>query len=326
MRSSRYALSVGLLLISALLISGCSSLPANSGVVNVVKNRAAQYATTGNQFYARGEYEQALKLFQLARDTNLSIDDREGAVTSYNSIGKALLALGNLDGAEASFKTSIDLSQQLDNPALEIESETNLAELYLGEQPAGGSDPTGTALTMLEAIAAKPVTAATRGAMAIAYHDLGTALARKADYVPALAYLQMALQINSDLKRSVETASNHYMIASIYSRQGNSPDALKQILLALEFDKKAENSGGIASDLAAAGDISEKSGGNAAAYGYFGRALEVYETAGIPSGVEPTLQRLIPLAKLLSRTEDLKGYEELLAKLKSASSPQERAK
>ncbi|HUX51580.1 MAG TPA: hypothetical protein VMW73_12335, partial [Spirochaetia bacterium] len=88
MRSSRYALSVGLLLISALLISGCSSLPANSGVVNVVKNRAAQYATTGNQFYARGEYEQALKLFQLARDTNLSIDDREGAVTSYNSIGK----------------------------------------------------------------------------------------------------------------------------------------------------------------------------------------------------------------------------------------------
>ena len=326
MRSSRYAPISAALAIFALLISACSSLPANSGVVSVVKNRAAQYATTGNQFYARGEYAQALKLFQLSRDTNLSIDDREGAVTAFNSIGKTLLALGNPDAAVATFKTAIDLSRQLDNAALEIESETNLAELYLGVQPAAGSDPTGKALTLLEAIVVKPATAATRGAMAIAYHDLGTALARKSDYIRALAFLQMALQINDDLKRSVETASNHYMISSIYSRQGKSADALKEILLALEFDKKAENSAGIASDLAAAGDISEKSDKNGAAYDYFGRALEVYETAGIPSGVEPMLQRLIPLAKLLSKTEDLKGYEQLFAKLKSASSPQESAK
>ena len=85
----------------------------------------------------------------------------------------------------------------------------------------------------------------------------------------------------SAAKLDEEAAADYYMLASVYSKQGDYASARKNLLVALDLDKKIENSLGIAKDLSALGIVARKSGDAEAAFSYLQRAYLVYTTVGI---------------------------------------------
>ncbi|WP_455382348.1 tetratricopeptide repeat protein [Salinispira pacifica] len=297
------------LAVAAVLAASCSSAPPAKQQIDDTKNKAAQYAETGNTYYRQGQYSQALQMFQQSLDLNLSVDNRAGAVLSYNSIGKALVAVGKTGDAETAFGSAIRTAKELDDLELLAASRINLAELYLKE---GRTDE---AVPILEELASAVTPKSDQADAAIVFHDLGTAYARKARYDDAIAYLNRALATNVELKRIPEQASNHYMLASVYSRQGEFDRAAAEIDAALELDKKWENSPAIAEDLYAAGRIAERSGGTERAYGYYKRALSVFLAINSIEGAKRTLEALKTTASTLNRADEAARYDEMLKKI-----------
>jgi hypothetical protein len=108
------------------------------------------------------------------------------------------------------------------------------------------------------------------------------------------------------------------MISSIHSKKGDYGKALAEAALALENDKKIENSPGIVQDLAAVASITAKLGDNERAYSYCRRAYETAVAAGLEAAAKKCLERLVSAAKALNLAEDAAAWQKLLD---SGSSP-----
>ncbi len=313
--SPRSVLSIRLLaacLLAAILLS-CSSAPKKTDVVLEKKNLAAEYTEFGNSYFNQGNYNQALEFFVLALSANISVDNEEGIAQSQNSIGKVLVAIGELDLAEQKFSQSLDLAYKIDSPLLIIQSANNLGEVHMqrgdlqkavslfqealkqindpGRGPSGKEDK--------------------RGEGAIVFHNLGSAYKKLNELDKALEFLGNAVEINLELKRFEELASNYYMIASIHSKNGDYETALNYANLALQNDKIVENSLGIGKDLYALGAIKAKAGQHEQAYDFFYKSYQVYQALTVYREILKILPHLILAAENTGRDEEAEQYRSL---------------
>jgi tetratricopeptide (TPR) repeat protein len=155
---------------------------------------------------------------------------------------------------------------------------------------------------------------------ALLYHDLGTAERNLGNSAKALEYLGLSLKTNLADKDFAEAASDYYMMASVYSRDGKYDEALTNAGLALSYDKQVESSPGIVKDLYALGLISSKKGDQDSAFDYFQRSYLVSTSMGFRDDVKKALAGLVAAADALGRTADAETYRKALADLESSPS------
>ena len=295
-----------LLLLSAVLLvlTACSSAPAATDTVSDTRNRAAEYADFGNRYLDRGQYDQALKFFNLALDDNIAIDNEEGIVLSRNSIGETYLTTGKFDKAQTFFDEAMDLARRMNRSDLQLRTLNNMGKLALNR---GEND---TALAIFKD--ARKILDSTDNAppdvVADIYHSTGALYKILGDFTQARENLEESLRRNKDLKRQEEMASAYYMLASVYSKLEEYAPAEKNMRDALKIDKKIENSHGIADDYYALGLITRKSGKPEEAYGYFRTALEKYIILNKLTDTIGTLKTLQELSLELGREEDAASY------------------
>lgn len=302
------------MLIAALLLASCSSLPKGSGRVDSVKNQAAQYASQGNSYYAKGDYVQAEKFFRLALDADFSVDHRSGISSSYTSLGRVYLAAGDIQAAGAAFENAVQFATPATTPeeqTLVIGARTGQAEILLvqGKYRA--------AIDLLKKSEALPAPADTSERAAL-LHDLGSAYKGVGDYGTALTYLDQALAAHTKLRLIALQASDLYMIASVYSKRHDFTTAADYAQRALAADKLVENSTGIGSDLRALGIISEKQGRLKEAYQDYYASLQVFRTLGMAPEVRELLTRLEKVARILGKTTEADAYANALKQMGEA--------
>lgn len=290
--------AISIAVLAAGLLS-CSTAPKGDGIVRETKNLAAENTAYGNSYFDQARYDQALKFFTIALDNNVLVDNEPGIASSYNSLGKVLLYIGDVAGAEKYFLKARAISERISNNALIAQSINNLGEVFLqrGE--------TDTALDYFGKALEVPVENKEKlPETAVIYHNTATAYRRLEDYQTALDYLDKAIAINTKLKKNAELAANHYLTASIRSKLGDYKQALTDILLALESDKIVENSPGIAKDLSAAAMISEKLDDPDTAYIYRKRAYMIFERLFLYDEIKKLLPDLIDYAAENNLTDD----------------------
>ena len=289
------------------MLLSCSSAPKKSDTVITVKLQADQDTASAEGYYRQGRYDLALQFFSNALSQFTSVDDGAGIVRSYNAVGKCYIALGSLDQAEAILLRAREKARS-EGPSLLFDSSIILGELYLAK-----GMPQEARASLQEA----PVGAASHdpARAALLDHDLGTAEKNLGNTSEALRYFGQSLATNLSNKLFAEAASDYYMIASVYSRDGKYDDALKNASLALRYDKQVENSPGIAKDLYALGVISGKKGDQASSFDYFQRAYLVSTTLGFKDDMRKALTGLVAAAEALGRTADAEAYRKALADL-----------
>jgi tetratricopeptide (TPR) repeat protein len=293
-----------------LSIVTCSTSPKQSDTVITVKTQADQAAASGEAYYRQGRYDLALQFFTQALSQYTSVDDGEGIVRSYNSIGKSYIALGSLDMAEDIFLRARDRARA-EITSLLFDSSINLGELYLAKGDALA------ARTILLEASAMPYPGRPPAQSALLYHDLGTAEKNLGDSTKALEYYGLSLKTNLSNRSLAEAASDYYMIASVHSRDGRYDEALKNALLALSYDKQVESSPAIAKDLYALGLITAKKGDHAAAFDYFQRSYFVSTSLGFRDNMKKALAGLVAAADALGRTADAEAYRKSLADMQN---------
>ena len=94
--------------------------------------------------------------------------------------------------------------------------------------------------------------------------------------------------------------------------------ARESIDMALSFDKRVENSIGIAKDLFARGMIEEKAGDDEQAYRSYEKSLQVYQAMYLYRSAAAVLPYLISVAERLGRHSEAQRYRELEKQLQGS--------
>ena len=298
---TRVVLSAIVPLAIVLALAGCSSAPDAPDYEVAAKNRATQFSEYGNQHFAAGEYDLALRFFNLSLEENTSVDNLPGIAKSYNSIARVYSAAGDLEEARANVQLAMEFSDLADDSEQQMQAYINLGEVEMRD---GDADAALAALERAQEI----VNANEDLANAILLHNLGTLYARRDQFDRARQYLEDARAMNAEAGNWRELASNHYMLASIASRQEDYETARTHAEQALTFDKKAEYSPGIAADLQALGRISEHLQADEDAYQYYLRSLRVYLTVNDVSGSVAVLDALEAVARRTGRPDEADGF------------------
>ncbi len=309
MRTRRLS-AAGAAAVVSLLVLSCSSAPKQPDTVLTIKTQGDQGSASGQSYFRQGRYDLALQFFTQALGYFTSVDDGEGIVRSYNAIGKCDVALGSLDLAEDIFLRARERARGV-SPSLLFDTSLNLAELYLAKGDAQ------TARATLQEADGVFVTGRRPSQTALLNHDRGTAEKNLGNSGKALEYFQLSLETNLANKYFAEAASDYYMIASVYSRDGRYDEALQNASAALADDKRVESSPGIAKDLYALGLITAKKGDQGSAYDYFQRSYLVSTTLGFRDDMKKALAGLVATADALGRTSDAETYRKALAELEN---------
>lgn len=290
---------------------GCSSLPRsrNDAVVDK-KNQAADYTASGNRYFNEGKLDDALTFFNLALDTNITVDNLPGMGKNYNDIGRVNLAAGRLEEAESMFDTAYSIAVEIDDKLLQMQTLGNKAELSMAKKESDAAIGfLQNALALFQDEKKPPAE------ISMIYHNFGAVYKAMERYDDALKSYDQAREINEKAKRTIDLSANFYMIASVYSKMEEYDTALDFAFKALELDKRIENSTGIAQDFIAVALISRKSGDLETAYKYFKKAFLVYRALGFLYDVKRTLNYLESVAEQLGYADEVEEYRNALEQL-----------
>lgn len=296
---------VALLVLTAFLFPSCSTAPKQKTEALDKRNQAADYSRLGDEFLANGAWDNARKFYDEALKMNMSIDNVEGVSQAHNSLGRVYLRAGKSEDAEKSFKEALFWAIVGGNPSLRALSLLNLSETAC----ARGDNEA--ALALVEEAGA--FVAKDEKVLAVLLHNRGVIFNRQGRLDEAIVEILKAVPINQSLKTWTELGANYYVLASIYSKKGDSGNAVASAEKALVADKTAENSHGIASDLEALGILSRKAGKLPEAFTWFKRSFNVWLSMDDAAGVERSLRALVELAG--EAGEDPAYYAALLARI-----------
>lgn len=297
--------------LAAAVTLACSSAPKKQDEVFDQKNKAAEAARFGNDYYRRGDLDQAARFFALSLAYNAAADNRAGLAESYNSLGKVHLARGANEEAVRHFGQALRIGQDLGDGALAAKAQNNLGEAAFARSEFAA------ALELF--VTAGGGRGLADGDRAVVLHNQGAALRRLGRPAEAEPLLREALAINTRGRTWEEAASNCYVLAALEAERGALPRAREFAALALENDRKVENSRGIAKDYVALGRIASRAGEAEAALDFFERAVLVYKSLAVVDarvdvrgGLEEAATAAAQTADGLGRAEVARSYRALL--------------
>lgn len=275
------AAAAALALLGAASFTSCSSAPKVPPQVLTVRNEAGRLNQMGAKSLREGQIEAARDFYAEAYRLFTAADDVEGRIRALDGLGRVtpegvtlwdqamriagesgredLMALASLLKAEADLRSE-------EEPALRGALETSRrAASALSARP---SDRTR------------------------ALRVYGSAAKSLGLHQDALKALDEAASIDKKNRAYIEYASDRYLSASVHSKQGNYAAAVSALQDALDYDRRAENSGGIAGDYLALGIVAEKMGDREGAKLYYRRSMEVYEAARLKAKAAEAAARL----------------------------------
>lgn len=292
------------------VLASCSSAPKPVAEVVARKNQAAEYSKLGDGFLAKRDYASALRFYEESLRENRAVDNVEGVVISMNSVGRVYLAAGRLDDAEATFREALDYAGPLKNPSFRALALANLGEALYAR---------GEADAAMEAFQeAVPLSARDERTLAVLLHDRAVVYRDRGEYEPAESDLRRAAGINQRLKRLAEYGANLYLLGNIAHKKGNTQSALDLLRQALEADRKAENSAGIAADLEALAVLSRGQGAGEDAFHYYRRAFDVFVSLDSAADALRCAEALAGLAAELERPGDVQRYRDYVRRIQAS--------
>lgn len=292
------------------VLASCSSAPKPVAEVVARKNQAAEYSKLGDGFLAKRDYASALRFYEESLRENRAVDNVEGVVISMNSVGRVYLAAGRLDDAEATFREALDYAGPLKNPSFRALALANLGEALYAR---------GEADAAMEAFQeAVPLSARDERTLAVLLHDRAVVYRDRGEWESAESDLRRAAGINQRLKRLAEYGANLYLLGNIAHKKGNTQSALDLLRQALEADRKAENSAGIAADLEALAVLSRGQSAGEDAFHYYRRAFDVFVSLDSAADALRCAEALAGLAAELERPGDVQRYRDYVRRIQAS--------
>jgi tetratricopeptide (TPR) repeat protein len=266
-----------------LIFAACSTAPKNSGEVYQIRAQAENQLDMGNKTADRGDYETALVLLNEARRLAIITDDPGLLIRTALSRGNVLFSLGRAEEASASWEAALAEAEKRGTPELAAVSRVHIARGRLLSPGGASSDllRKSEAASVLEQVnremnsikSDKLYTAFAWIVYGLAERDLGR-------HAEAEASVKRSLAIHEKERYFEQAAYDWFLIASIRSLSGSTAGAAQALESAIGFDRRVENSWGLAADWRALGDVYQKAGKAAEAREAYSRAAAIFRALG----------------------------------------------
>ena len=263
-----------------LLSVSCSSAPKRPAAIytdrNTANNLLDQAIRAGNQ----SRYEDALVILEDARLLAVSTDDPQLLIKTSISRGNFLFSLGSHDEAFGEWNDAVTEAERSGESNLACLARIyiargNLMRLINSGSKNGITEIRDQAAVLVSSVKSEPLV------QAAGYSVIGLAEKELGRYADAEKSVRQALDIHAKSLYLEDAAYDWYIIASIFSVAGRYDDALKALDTAIEYDRRAENSFGLASSWMARGDVCQKAGSSAESASAYKRAAGILRAMGL---------------------------------------------
>jgi tetratricopeptide (TPR) repeat protein len=265
----RIKITTVFLLLFLLLFASCSSVPKRPAEIFAVLSMTETQLGLANKEADQGNYTEALNLLSEAWRLAVLSDRPQLRIRVNLSRGNVLYALGRITEAEKIWKEAEAEALFAQEPSLAAASR---AYRLRSQLLAGSIDPQeARALIMAEQDALK----SDKLLSAVGWTVRGLAEKELGLYEEAERSVGNALSIHEKERYLEQAAYDWYLIASIRSVNGDYAAAIAALNQAINFDRRAENSFGLAMDWAAMGNVFLKMGNEDPAVISWRRAADI---------------------------------------------------
>jgi len=276
------------LLWALLVISACSSQPKKSGDVYVLRKQTESQLDLGNKQADRGSLEAALILLNEAVRLAVAADDPGLRVRTRLSHSNVLFSLGRREEAAAGWNEALAEAERAGNAEWAA-----LSRVYITRGKLLSADGKTAAESLRDEVQRDlGLIKSDRFSIAFAWTVMGLAEKELGRYANAEAAVRRGLEIHERDLFFEQAAYDWYLIASFRSLSGDYSGALQALENAITFDRRVENSWGLASDWRALGDVHTKAGSSGAARAAYLRAAEIFRSLGNETAAAQALSRL----------------------------------
>jgi len=273
-----------LLIVICYLFFACSTQPKITGDVYEMRQDAEEQLKQGTEQADRGNYAVALVFINEAKRLAVITDNSSLLIRSDLSRGNVLFAMGNTQDAVEAWNNALEEAVFAENKELAAVCRVHIARGKLLSRNAAQSvrDEVNQEMAQIKSDELY---------IAFAWTVIGLAERELNNYTAAEEAVKRALAIHLKAATLELAAYDWFMIASFRSLSGNSGGALDALESAIEYDRRTENSWGLANDWQAFGDVQKKAGNRATANAAYVRAAAIFRALGNEEAAEKALAR-----------------------------------
>lgn len=250
--------------IVCVLFWGCSSSPKITREVTEFRDGSAEQLKMGSRVLLRGDLDQAAVYMEEAIRLAWAADDVVSVVRSQIGRGSVYFANGEVNKARDIWSSSALLAKTESFKVGESAAKLFSLRSKLAEGNSDKSEVIVPASEIIEEI--KKLTDEVSGDFSfytaglqiqgLAYKEIG--LKDSSSFSKAISVLEKVADLHTSSNYFEDAAYDLYMLSSVFSRSGDNAKAVLTLQRALENDRKAENSWGLAADWLAIAKIQEK--------------------------------------------------------------------
>ncbi|GEM_PF-247754 len=285
----RFTMKIALILILVLAINGlhgCATSPKGASSADA-SNRGDRELKRGVYWYQKGCSRKALDHFHAAHEYYCLSDRQTRVARSLNSLANVYRYAGDLDGAHLFYDAAIAAARRSDDQTEVAQALSNKASLFIH------SGELATAEVLLDEAQLSARETGSVFAMVLNHRAL---LAMKAGYYDEAGNLLDQADSIASGEGINATAAIHFTRGRLMMKTGDYPQAMDHFQQALEMDRQAGFSRGMADDLAAMADLHELSGEDEAALDCLDRSIKIQALLENRPKVIESLDRLESLA------------------------------
>lgn len=266
---------------AGLFVTACSSAPKTPPQSLVIRNEAGRLVLLGAKSLREGQPAAAREYYAEAYRMYTLVDESEGRIRALDGLGR----LPDIDFD--AWQKAQEIAQNTGDGALIALASLLEAERLLFSENASSVQNAQIVLTQaIEKLGGYP------NDKARAVRLQSSALKQLQRYDEAIRVLQSAIDIDKKNRSFIELASDYYLLASIYSKQGDYAMAITYLTSAIDFDRRSENGSGLGSDYLALGTIYEKAGNSELAKLNYKKALDIFTAGRFSENIAEVEQRL----------------------------------
>jgi tetratricopeptide (TPR) repeat protein len=271
--------------LAALGLAACSTPPKNPSDVYDVRQQAETQLELAGRQADRGNYGTALILLNEAMRLAVSVDNSSLRIRAGLSRGNVLFALNRSAEAFGDWERARDEAEKNGGGELLAVSRVHLARGRLlsgGDSAPSVREEVDREMTNIKA---------DRLYLAFSWTVIGLSEKDLGRYSQAEAALMRSLDIHEKGRYPEQAAYDWFLIASFRSLSGNYEGARQALESALAFDRRVENSYGLASDWRALGDVYKKAGRPKESREAYQRSAEIFRATGNDEAAVEVLER-----------------------------------
>ena len=275
-----------LIVLCSLLIVSCSTTKKDPGYIEILRTQAEKWLESGNKEAGLGKFESSLNLLTETKRNSILADDHSLIVRVCLSRGNVLYSLGRYNEAFAEWEQAAAEAVKLEDAELLSVSRIYLARGNLiSERMTAGS--------VLDEVNRESANIKkNRLYIAFSWQVKGLAQRALGSYNEAEDSFRRSLEIHQKDSYFESASYDWYAIASIRSLSGNTQGAIQALETSIGFDRRVENSWGLAASYRTLGDVYKKAGNQKDALESYKRARAIYAAMGHENEVAETDNRI----------------------------------